>query len=71
MGQKQKTEKKERKKERGERDRTMVITMASYALQRHLVWRTQSHLGQNVWFVSELLITNPMLVLLDIPGMSV
>ena len=48
MGQKQKTEKKERKKERGERDRTMVIAMASYALQRHLVWRTQSCLGQNL-----------------------
>ena len=28
------------------KDGTMVITMASYALQRHLVWRTQSCLGQ-------------------------
>ena len=28
------------------RDWTMVITMASYALQRHLGWRTQSRLGQ-------------------------
>ena len=25
----------------------MVITMASYTLQRHLWWRTQSRLGQN------------------------
>ena len=41
MGQKQKTEKRERKKE----DRKLVITMASYALQR-LGWRTQSRLGQ-------------------------
>ena len=40
MGQKEKTEKKKRK------DQKYVITMASYALQRHLGWRTQSHLGQ-------------------------
>ena len=26
----------------------MVITMASYALQRHLGWRTQSRLGQSL-----------------------
>ena len=31
---------------REKRDRKLVITMASYALQRHLGWRTQSHLGQ-------------------------
>ena len=42
MGQKQKTEKKKKKEE----DRKLVITMASYALQRHLGWRTQSRLGQ-------------------------
>ena len=36
-----------RKKEERERDPTMVITMASYELQRHLGWRMQSHLGQN------------------------
>ena len=41
VGQKQKTE-----KEKKEKDRKYVITMASYALQRHLVWRTQSRLGQ-------------------------
>ena len=29
-----------------EEERKLVITMASYALQRHLVWRTQSRLGQ-------------------------
>ena len=29
-----------------ERDRKLVITMASYALQRHLGLRTQSRLGQ-------------------------
>ena len=43
VAQKQKTEKRERKKE----DQELVITMASYALQRHLGWRTQSRLGQN------------------------
>ena len=36
----------ERKREKEKKDRTMVITMASYALQRHLGWRTQSRLGQ-------------------------
>ena len=41
VGQKEKTENRER-----ERDRKLVITMASYALQRHLGWRTQSRLGQ-------------------------
>ena len=41
VGKKQKTEKKEKKKE----EQTLVITMASYALQRHLGWRTQSRLG--------------------------
>ena len=41
VGQNQKTEKKR------EKDRTYVITMASYALQRHLGWRTQSRLGKN------------------------
>ena len=30
------------------RDQTITITMASYALQRHLGWRTQSRLGQNL-----------------------
>ena len=35
------------KKERDrEKDRKLVITMASYALQRHLGWRIQSRLGQ-------------------------
>ena len=43
VGQKQKTEKK--KKER-KSDRKLVITIASYALQRHLGWRTQIRLGQ-------------------------
>ena len=33
---------KERKKE----ERMLIITMASYTLQRHLMWRTQSRLGQ-------------------------
>ena len=33
----------ERKKEE---DRKLVITMASYTLQRHLGWLTQSRLGQ-------------------------
>ena len=41
MGQKQKTEREERK-----RDRKLVITMASYVLQHHLGWHTQSRLGQ-------------------------
>ena len=31
---------------REKRDRKLVITMASYALQRHHGWRTESHLGQ-------------------------
>ena len=48
MGQKQKTEK--RKKE----DRKLVITMASYALQRHLGWCTQSRLGQFAIFGAKL-----------------
>ena len=43
MGQKQKME---REKERKEEDRKLVITMASFALQRHLEWRTQRRLGQ-------------------------
>ena len=38
-GSKAKDGKERRKKE-------LVITMASYALQRHLVWRTQRPLGQ-------------------------
>ena len=42
VGQKQKTEKKRKK------DRKHVIAMASYALQRHLGWRTQSRLGQKI-----------------------
>ena len=42
VGQKQKTEKKRKK------DRKLVITMTSYALQSHLGWRTQSRLGQNL-----------------------
>ena len=45
VGQKQKTEKKERKRKK--EDRKYVITMASYALQRHLGWRTQSRLDKN------------------------
>ena len=40
VGQKQKTVQK-KKKER-DKDRKLVITMASYALQRHLRWRTQA-----------------------------
>ena len=35
---------KDRDKKR--KDRKLVITMASYALQRHLGWRTQSRLGR-------------------------
>ena len=31
---------------REKRDRKLVITMASHALQRHLGWRMQSCLGQ-------------------------
>ena len=42
VGQKQKTEKKK------EKDRKYVIIMASYALQRHLGWRTQSRMGQHL-----------------------
>ena len=34
------------KRRREKRDWTMVITMASYALQHHLGWCTQSRLGQ-------------------------
>ena len=34
------------KREKEVLERKLVITMASYALQRHLVWRTQSRLGQ-------------------------
>ena len=44
VGQKQKTE---REKEREREERKLVITMASYTLQRHLVWCTLSRLGQN------------------------
>ena len=49
VGQKQKTERKRKKK-----DWMMVRTMASYALQRHLGWRTRSCLGQWFfnWFIS-------------------
>ena len=46
VGQKQKTENK--KKERKKEDRKLVITMASYALQRHLGWRTQAACS-NFW----------------------
>ena len=45
VSQKQNTEKRER--ERKKEDRKLVIIMASYALQRHLGWCTQSRLGQN------------------------
>ena len=38
---------KEQEKKRREKDRKLVITMASYGLQRHLGWRTKSCLGQN------------------------
>ena len=41
VGPKQKTEKRER-----ERERKLVKTMASYASQRPLGWRTQSPPGQ-------------------------
>ena len=44
VGQKQKTERERTKKRKNERK--LVITMASYAMQRHLGWRTQSRLGQ-------------------------
>ena len=40
VGQKQKTEREKKKKYKPERD------VPRYALQRHLVWRTQSLLGQ-------------------------
>ena len=43
VGQKQKTGREEREEEKKLK---LVITMASYALQRHLVWRTQSRLSQ-------------------------
>ena len=39
----------EREKDR-EKERKLVITMASYALQRDLGWRTQSRLDQNKGF---------------------
>ena len=48
VGQKQKTE----KREEGKKDRKLVITMASYALQRHLGWHTQSRMGQNIVLVT-------------------
>ena len=51
VGPKQKTE---NKRER-ERDRKWVITMASYALQRHLGWRTQSRLGEKLFHTWEIL----------------
>ena len=44
VGQKQKTEKY--REEEKKRDQKLVIKMASYALQRHLGWHTQSRLGQ-------------------------
>ena len=53
MGQKQKTEKKREKIEEEKKDRKLVITMASYALQRHLGWRTQSRLGQKTFAIYE------------------
>ena len=40
-----KSKRREREKER-KRDRKLVITLASYALQRQPSWRTQSRLGQ-------------------------
>ena len=40
-----------------EKDRKLVITMASYALQRHLGWRTQSRLGQKFYRTVALLHT--------------
>ena len=40
----------EGEKEKKKEDRTMVMTMASYSLQRHIGWRMQSRLGQiNIW----------------------
>ena len=42
VGQKQKMENREEKKVQ-----KLVITIASYALQRHLGWPMQSRLGQN------------------------
>ena len=39
--------KRQREKEKKREERKWVITMASYALQRHLVWRTESRIGQN------------------------
>ena len=44
-GSKANTEKKEREKRK--KTKKLVITMASYALQRHLGWRTQSRLVQH------------------------
>ena len=37
---------KAKDEERKKRNRKLVITMASIALQRHLGWHTQSRLGQ-------------------------
>ena len=48
VGRKQKTEKK---KEREKEERKWAITMASYALQCHLGWRTQSRLGQHCFML--------------------
>ena len=39
---------KDGKDKREKKDRKLVITMASYALQRHLGWHTQSRLGQKI-----------------------
>ena len=44
VGQKQQTERGERKKKE---DRKLVITMASYALQSHLGWRMQAAWANN------------------------
>ena len=48
VDQKQKTEKKRGKKERAKVGN--IITIASYELQCHLVWHTQSRLGQQLQF---------------------
>ena len=60
VGQKQKMEREREKK----RDRKLVITMTSYALQRHLGWRTQSRLGQQTIGVSLPSIRHNKLILL-------
>ena len=61
--QKQKAEKTRKREEKQNKKRTMVIKMASYALQRHLGWCTQSRLGQQLF--SLINITVPVVAIIN------